>query len=92
MWDMKQVGIRELQQNASAIVAAAANGEPVIITDRGRPVAQLGRVPGSALDRLRAAGRVQEASLRLADLPDPEPLGGTPLSAALESMRDDERS
>jgi prevent-host-death family protein len=90
---MEQAGIRELKQNASAVVAAAANGEPIIITDRGRPVAQLSRIADSALDRLRAAGRVREASKRLADLPDPDldPLPGPPLSATLSAMRDEER-
>ncbi len=88
---MEQAGIRELKQNASAVVAAAANGQPVIITDRGRPVAQLSRIAESALDGLRAAGRVHEPTGRLADLPDPEPLPGALLSTTLASMRDDER-
>jgi len=30
-----------LKQNASAVVARAAAGEPLIVTDRGRPVARL---------------------------------------------------
>ena len=88
---METAGIRELKQNASAVVAAAANGEPIIITDRGRPVAQLSRIGDSALDRLRAAGRVREASKRLAELPDPEPAPGPPLSPALRARRDEER-
>ncbi|NOX31973.1 MAG: type II toxin-antitoxin system prevent-host-death family antitoxin, partial [Actinobacteria bacterium] len=32
-----EVGIRALKQNASAVVAEAAAGETVTITDRGRP-------------------------------------------------------
>jgi len=35
------VGIRELKQNASAVVARAAAGEALTVTDRGRPVARL---------------------------------------------------
>jgi len=35
------VGIRELKQNASAVVARAAAGETLTITDRGRPVARI---------------------------------------------------
>ena len=35
------VGIRELKQNASAVVARAAAGETLVVTDRGRPVARL---------------------------------------------------
>ncbi|MFN2486319.1 MAG: type II toxin-antitoxin system Phd/YefM family antitoxin [Acidimicrobiia bacterium] len=37
---MSVVGIRALKQNASAVVAEAASGELVTITDRGRPVAR----------------------------------------------------
>jgi len=46
------VGIRELKQNASAVVARAARGEALIVTDRGRPVARL--LP------LERKGRIQE--------------------------------
>ena len=35
------VGIRALKQNASAVVARAAAGESLLVTDRGRPVARL---------------------------------------------------
>ena len=38
---MESVGIRELRQNASQVVARAAAGEVITITDRGRPVAQM---------------------------------------------------
>ena len=90
---MKRAGIRELKQNASAVVAAAAAGQTVIITDRGRPVAQLVPLEESPLDRLRAAGRLQEARIPIADLPDPEPLveSSPSLSETLAAMRDDER-
>jgi len=46
------VGIRELKQNASAVVARAARGETLVVTDRGRPVARL--LP------LERKGRLQE--------------------------------
>lgn len=36
---MSQVGVRALKQNASAVVADAAAGREITITDRGRPVA-----------------------------------------------------
>lgn len=42
---MSEVGIRALKQNASAVVAEAAAGETVTITDRGRPVAQTTAIP-----------------------------------------------
>lgn len=48
---MREVGIRELKQNASAIVDAAEAGETIVITRRGAPVARIGPVA--------APGRVQ---------------------------------
>ena len=47
MKHMADVGIRALKQNASAVVAEAAAGATVTITDRGRPVAQLTPLPSS---------------------------------------------
>jgi prevent-host-death family protein len=86
---MADIGIRALKQNASAVVARAAAGETVTITDRGRPVAQITPLPSSRLEQLAAAGRVREPRRRLADLPSPEP--GPSLSDELRAMRDAER-
>jgi prevent-host-death family protein len=87
---MSEVGIRALKQNASAVVARAVAGETVIITDRGRPVAELIPIAQSRWDALVAAGRVRPARRPLADLPSPEP--GPSLSAVLAEMRhEDER-
>jgi len=36
MTHMSEVGIRALKQNASAVVADAAAGQTITITDRGR--------------------------------------------------------
>jgi hypothetical protein len=42
------------------------------ITDRGRPVALLTPIPeGSPLERMRAAGDVENAAADLEDLPEP---------------------
>lgn len=46
---MARIGIRELRQHASKHVAAAAAGEEIIVTDRGKPVARL--VPLSPMER-----------------------------------------
>ena len=86
---MSEVGIRALKQNASAVVAEAALGETVTITDRGRPVAQITAIPVSRLRGLVAAGRARSARRRVADLVAPSP--GPDLSAALAEMRDSER-
>lgn len=83
---MAEVGIRALKQNASAVVAEAAAGERVTITDRGRPVAHLTPIPATALERLVAAGRARPARRTLAGLSAPAP--GPALSAGLAAMRD----
>ena len=86
---MREVGIRALKQNASAVVAAAAAGDVVVITDRGRPVAQLSALPSTGLSRLLESGRARPARRRLADLP---PAVAPPsLSEELAAMRDAER-
>ena len=53
---MESVGIRELRQNASQVVARAAAGEVITITDRGRPVAQMSPLASSSIERLRERG------------------------------------
>ena len=86
---MAEVGIRALKQNASAVVAQAAAGERVTITDRGRPVAQLTPIPSSRLEQLSLAGRARPAKLDIAALPAPGP--GPDLSGELAAQRDAER-
>lgn len=89
MKHMAEVGIRALKQNASAVVAEAFAGATVVITDRGRPVAQMTPIPATRLVELIETGRARPARRRIQDLPPPEP--GPDLTAALLSMRDKER-
>ena len=58
---MSEVGIRALKQNASAVVAEAAAGETVTITDRGRPVAQMAAILSFRAVRRDAPDRVVRA-------------------------------
>jgi len=88
---MTVVGVRELKQNASAVLREAVEGGPVVISDRGRPVAQLVRLPESRYQRLLDAGLVRRARRSVADLPEPAPLDGRTPSELLSEMRDDER-
>ncbi len=90
---MRQVGIRELKQNASAVVAEAANGDYVTITDRGRPVAMLVPIQSSRVEELIAAGLARPALRSLRDLPPAMPLGPgeSSLSEELIRMRNVER-
>lgn len=90
---MATVGVRALKQNASAVVAAAASGEEVTITDRGRPVAQLVPLRATRLDELLVSGRARAPRRSLADLPAPcrRRPGTQPLSSTLADQRDAER-
>lgn len=89
MKHMSEVGIRALKQNASAVVASAAAGETVTITDRGRPVARLTPIPSSPLAQLVASGNARAPRRPLSELPAPTP--GRSLSDVLAAMRDEER-
>lgn len=85
----RTVGIAELRQNLSRYLARVQAGERLVVTDRNRPVAELGPPPstGAALDRLIADGRVARPLRR--GLPEPLELAGDPhaLSRALDEIR-----
>lgn len=86
---MVEVGIRALKQNASAVVAQAAAGQTITITDRGLPVARLSAIPASPLEEMRRSGRIRPARRSLRELPPPET--GPPVSLELAAMRESER-
>jgi prevent-host-death family protein len=91
MYMSKSVGVAELRRNLSLYLRRVSNGERLVVTDRNRPVAELGPAPatGPDLDRLIAAGRVSRP-LRSRQ-PEPLELPGDPrsLSRALEDVRGD---
>lgn len=86
---MTSVGIRALKQNASAVVARAAAGESIVITDRGRPVARLSGLEASIIERLIAEGRARPALRDLMELPPMQ--GEGDVSESLRRLRDEER-
>ncbi|MDR1188458.1 MAG: type II toxin-antitoxin system prevent-host-death family antitoxin [Bifidobacteriaceae bacterium] len=83
------IGIRELKQNASQVVARAARGETLTVTDRGRPVARLVPLAESRRDQLLQEGRLRAATRSLADLPEPLPAARPSLSELLIADRED---
>ena len=89
MYMTSTVGVAELRQNLSRYLRRVERGERLVVTDRNRPVAELGPPPaaGSALDRLIAAGLVSRPPRR--GLPEPLKLDGDPrvLSRALDQVR-----
>jgi prevent-host-death family protein len=86
---MTTVGVAELRQNLSRYLRMVEEGERLVVTDRNRPVAELGPPPatGADLDRLIAAGRVSAPAR--SGLPKPLVLDGDPraLSRALDELR-----
>ena len=86
---MHVVGIRELKQNASAVVADAAGGETVVISDRGRPVARMTPLPRSAWEGLVEAGQAHEPLAPLSSIPYPG--SGPSLTQVLEEDRGEDR-
>jgi prevent-host-death family protein len=85
----RTVGVAELRQNLSKYLGRVERGERLIVTDRNRPVAELGppATEGAALNRLIAEGRVARPVRR--GLPEPLELEGDPmaLSRALAEIR-----
>ena len=90
---MQRVGIRDLRQNASAVLRRVAAGEVVEVTDQGRAVARI--VPmheASRLEQLVAEGRASSATGDVLDVKAMPRIAGKPaLSKILADMRADER-
>ena len=87
-----EVGVRALQQHASAVVRQVAAGEPVTITDRGRPVARLVPLVDDPLSRLVAEGQATLATSSVSELSEPLEMSGEhTLGEILEASRRDER-
>lgn len=64
------IGIRELKQRLSGLVERAARGEVIRVTDRGRPKAILGPLPG----RLRLDAGIAEGWIRPGTSGAPRPV------------------
>ncbi len=90
---MATVGVRELRQNASAVLRRVAAGETVEVTDHGRPVARIVPLrPESELGQLVTEGRATEAHGDLLAVEAVSaPRGKRRLSDVLTDMRADER-
>lgn len=85
----RTVGVAELRQNLSKYLRRVERGERLLVTDRNRPVAELGppATAGADLDRLIVEGRVSRPRRR--GLPATLRLDGDPyaLSRALDEIR-----
>ena len=92
-----KVGIRELRQQASAILRRVTAGEVVEVTEHGHPIARIVPLRRTTLDQLVAEGRATEAEGDLLELMEelrlPAELGPGEQSPgeALSELRRDER-
>ena len=90
------VGIRELRQQASALLKRVGQGEIINVTDHGHPIARIVPLQGGALEQLVLEGRASEGEGDLIDLADELGLpvatsGSVSPSTALAELRADER-
>jgi prevent-host-death family protein len=89
-----RMGLREANQRFSKAVKAVKGGEEVVLTERGKPIAVLKPLLGSAkremtVRRLEVAGLLRGAA-KPVPLPPwtPRPLKGAPLSRTIQEERD----
>ena len=61
---MKKASITEAKNNLSALIDRVKGGSPVLIVDRGRPVARLEAVSGLAAEDDRLARLVRDGVVR----------------------------
>ena len=89
---MQKVGLKTLKNKLSEYVRLAAAGEIVVITDRGRPVAEIvpsRREPESVIERGIREGWIRPAS-RGPDWPPPRnPIKGYTLEQLLKDLDQD---
>ena len=64
------MGIRELKQNPSAVLAEVKNGEVVTITERGVPIARIVPAALSPLEEMVANGEVRVPNGKLSEVLD----------------------
>lgn len=87
------VGIRELKQNASAVISRVKAGESLVVTERGKPVAHLVPTQVNSVQELIDAGLASSAKRSLSDVMKdmPKSRGTDSLSEILIRMREDNR-
>jgi prevent-host-death family protein len=92
-----RVGIRELRQQASAVLKRVVAGEVIDVTDHGHPIARIVPLRPSVLDQLVMEGRATGGAGDLLDLmhelhlPVAPTKGRKSPSTALAELRASER-
>ena len=93
---MATVGVRELKNGLTRYLRRTKSGEPIVVTERGRPVAILGPIPAKSESEPREQRLARLAAHGYLSLPTTEPVKrlarvrvtGPPVSqAVLEDRR-----
>lgn len=85
---MQEVGVRELRDHLSRYLAQVQDGEEVVVTDHGRPVARLvGMSKENVLERLIAEGVVTRAKEPHRSLPRKLIKATQPISPLVSEQR-----
>jgi prevent-host-death family protein len=79
------VGVRELRQQASAVLRRVAAGESIVVTDHGHPVARIVPLRTSPLEQLVAEGRASAGEGDLVELLEELGLPAEPAGVGLPS-------
>lgn len=82
-----EVGIREIKKHLSAYLERAARGEVIVVTDRGKPKATLGPVPG----RLRLEEGWSEGWIRRGEEIPPRPVCRSPAVRTIAEVLAEDR-
>ena len=86
---LDHVGVRELRQNLSVYLRRVRRGEPLVVTERGRPVATLQPLPAIYVLEQRGIP-LRRGAGNLAELPPPVRLDSeAPLAEVLDDIRAD---
>ena len=84
----RRLGVRELRDGLSRHLARVVDGESLVVTDHGRPIARI--VPygeESPLERMIAEGRARPPMRPKTSLPEPITAAGTVSDLVAEQRR-----
>lgn len=85
------VGVRELRQDASQVLTLVKNGETILVTERGKPVAEIRPIKEVTMQDLIDAGVVTPAKAKFDPKvfePLPNPKGISLLGALLKEREE----
>ncbi|MBA3328539.1 MAG: type II toxin-antitoxin system prevent-host-death family antitoxin [Solirubrobacterales bacterium] len=92
---MREIGVRELKAGLSGVLRAVAEGEPVRVTRRGQPIADIvpaaARRRSNAWEKLIAEGRVTPSTMPHPAVPPVREHTGISASDTILAERDEER-